>query len=157
MAQREASYKKVITVNRKANFEYFVQEKFEAGIVLLGSEIKSIRANNFSLNDAYVEETDGELYLIHCHIAEYKQASQFNHDPLRRRKLLLRRKQMNKIVGLLRTKGLTVVPLNAFFNNKNIMKLEIAVAKGKKEYDKRESIKQQDWNRQKARVLKGDS
>lgn len=154
MAQKDSNYKKIITVNRKAGFEYFIEDKFEVGIVLLGSEIKSIRANNFSLNDAYVEEMSGELYLINCHITEYKQSNQFNHEPMRPRKLLLHKKQIAKLIGILRTKGQTIVPLNAFFNHKNMLKLEIAVVKGKKLHDKRESIKQADWNRQKARLLR---
>lgn len=154
MAQKDLNYKKIITVNRKAGFEYFIEDKFEVGIVLLGSEIKSIRANNFSLNDAYVEESNGELYLINCHITEYKQSNQFNHEPLRSRKLLLRKKQIAKLIGILRIKGQTIVPLNAFFNHKNMLKLEIAVVKGKKLHDKRESIKQADWDRQKARLLR---
>lgn len=154
MAQKDSNYKKIITVNRKAGFEYFIEDKFEVGIVLLGSEIKSIRANNFSLNDAYVEEMSGELYLISCHITEYKQSNQFNHEPMRPRKLLLHKKQIAKLIGILRTKGQTIVPLNAFFNHKNMLKLEIAVVKGKKLHDKRESIKQADWNRQKARLLR---
>lgn len=154
MAQKDSNYKKMVTVNRKAGFEYFIEDKFEVGIVLLGSEVKSIRANNFSLNEAYVEETNGELYLINCHITEYKQSNQFNHDPMRPRKLLLRKKQIAKLIGVLRTKGQTIVALNSFFNHKNMLKLEIAVVKGKKLHDKRESIKQADWDRQKARLLR---
>ncbi len=131
-------------LNRKAHFNYAVQEEFEAGIMLLGSEVKSIREGKVNLSEAYVAEIHGELFLINCNISEYKGANKFNHEPKRQRKLLLHKKQLNKIAGRMQMEGFAAVPLRMFFNNKNTVKLVVGIGKGKKLYDKRESIKKRD-------------
>ncbi len=154
MAGRPSDYKKVIVHNRRAKYDYFIDEVFEAGIVLVGSEVKSLRANDVNINDAYVNHEDGQIVLINAYIPEYDKAQAFNHFPRRTRKLLLHKRQIKKLVGMLKTKGVTIVPISIYFNNKNIAKVEIALVRGKKEFDKRETIKQKDWNRQKARILK---
>jgi SsrA-binding protein len=156
MARKSQDYKKVIVYNRKVKHDYFIDETFEAGIVLVGSEAKSLRGNDVNINDAYVDHENGELVLINSYIPEYNKANAFNHYPRRTRKLLLRKQQIKKLIGMLKVKGITIVPLSIYFNNKNIAKIEIAIVRGKKEYDKREAIKQADWNRQKARILKGE-
>lgn len=145
---------RVVCDNRKARFDYSIQDTFEAGICLLGSEVKSIRDGKANLNDAFVIEEGGELYLHHAHIAEYKGANQFNHEPRRKRKLLLKRKEINKLNGKMKIKGMTVVPLKLYFNSRNFIKVEIALAQGKANYDKRQTIKEREWNREKQRILK---
>lgn len=142
---------KTIALNRKARFNYIIEEEIEAGIMLLGSEIKSIRAGKVNINDAHASETDGDLYLLNSHINEYEGANKFNHAPRRARKLLLHKKQLRKLIGKIDTKGITLVPLSLYFNDRNIVKVKLGVAKGKKLYDKRASIKERDEKRQKAR------
>lgn len=138
---------KVVANNRKAKHEYFLLDTFEAGIVLKGSEIKSIRAGQLSLAQAYVSIEGGEAWLINAHIAPYDQASRFNHDPLRPRKLLLHRKQIKKLFENVRQKGTTIVPLRVYLKDGKA-KVEIALAKGKKHYDKRAEIAKRDAQRE---------
>lgn len=138
-------------LNRKAHFNYSIEEEFEAGLVLAGSEVKSIREGKANLNEAYIADNNGELFLINCNISEYKGANKFNHAPKRPRKLLLHKKQVQKILGKMQRDGYSVVPLKIFFNKRNLVKTIIALAKGKKLYDKRESIKKRDENRRKQR------
>ena len=138
---------KVVATNRKANFEYFLLEHFEAGLVLLGSEIKSIRAGKMSLAEAYVQIDAHETWLINAHIAPYVSANRFNHDPLRPRKLLLHRKEILKLWNEVRQKGVTVVPVKVYLKD-GIAKIDIAVAKGKKLYDKRADIARKDLTRE---------
>lgn len=146
---------KIITQNKKARYEYFIEDEYEAGIVLLGSEIKSIRLGKVNINDAYVEfDRNRELYLINSNIAQYKLSTIFNHEPTRKRKLLLKKREINKIINRLKIKGLTCVPLVLYINNKNLAKIKIATAKGKKLYDKRETIKERDFKREKAFIIK---
>jgi len=147
-------YKKNIAQNKKAYFEYFIEEKFEAGIILTGSEVKSIRAGKITIADTHAALDKGELYLYNCHIAEYEQAGRFNHDTKRSRKLLLRRKEMQKIIGKIKLKGYTLIALAFYFNAKNLIKLELGLAKGKKLYDKRQSIKEKDWQREQAITMR---
>lgn len=142
---------KIIALNRKARFNYIIEEEIEAGIMLLGSEIKSIRTGKVNINDAHASENDGDLYLLNSHINEYEGANRFNHTPRRARKLLLHKKQLRKLIGKIDTKGITIVPLSLYFNDRNIVKVKLGVAKGKKLYDKRASIKERDEKRQKAR------
>ena len=144
---------KVVANNRKAKHEYFLLDTFEAGIVLKGSEIKSIRAGQLSLAQAYVSVENGEAWLINAHIAPYDQASRFNHDPLRKRKLLLHRKQIKKLHENVRQKGTTIVPLRVYLKD-GIAKIEIALAKGKKHYDKRAEIAKRDAQREMDRRYK---
>lgn len=155
MARRPANYKKVIAQNRRAKFDYFLEETMEVGIVLTGTEVKSLRNNSVSISESHAAVDGGEIYLMNANIPEYEQANRFNHVPRRPRKLLLKKREVKKLIGLVQKKGLTLVPVSMYFNHKNIAKLELAVAKGKKQHDKRESIKQEDWKRRKARVLKG--
>jgi len=142
---------KQIANNRKARFNYTIEEELEAGIMLLGSEVKSLRAGGINIGDGYVAEIKGELLLLNVHIAEYKGANKFNHEPLRQRKLLLHKKQIDKLLGKIRTKGLSIIPLSMYFNTRNIVKINLGICKGKKLYDKRASIKERDEKRSAAR------
>ena len=147
---------KIITINRKASFNYFFKELFEAGIVLKGSEIKSVRLGKINIADSYSVDKEGEIFLINSHIPIYKQASYSNHNPYSERKLLLNKKEINKIIGRIHEDGLTIVPTKMYFK-KGKAKLEIAVAKGKKQFDKRLTKKTRDWNREKARYIRKSS
>ena len=147
---------KIITINRKASFNYFFKEMFEAGIVLKGSEIKSVRLGKINISDSYAVDKDGEIFLINSHIPIYKQASYSNHNPYSERKLLLNKREINKIIGRIHEDGLTIVPTKMYFK-KGKAKLEIAVAKGKKQFDKRLTKKTRDWNREKARYIRKSS
>ena len=147
---------KIITINRKASFNYFFKELFEAGIVLKGSEIKSVRNGKVNIADSYAIEKKGEIVLINSHIALYKQASYSNHNPTDDRKLLLNKKEINKLIGKMQRDGFTLVPTKMYFK-KGRAKIELAVAKGKKQYDKRATKKSRDWNREKARYIRKSS
>ena len=147
---------KIITINRKASFNFFFKEVFEAGIVLKGSEIKSVRAGKINIAASYAVDKEGEIFLINSHIPIYKQASYSNHNPYSERKLLLNKKEINKIIGRIHEDGLTIVPTKMYFK-KGKAKLEIAVAKGKKQFDKRLTKKTRDWNREKARYIRKSS
>ena len=147
---------KIICLNRKASFNYFFEDLLEAGIVLKGSEIKSIREGKVNIADSYAVEKNGELILINSHIASYKQASYSNHKPLDNRKLLLNKKEINKLIGKMQRDGLTIVPTRMYFK-KGKAKIELAVAKGKKQYDKRATKKNRDWSREKARYVRRSS
>ncbi len=147
---------KIITINRKASFNYFFQELIEAGIVLKGSEIKSVRLGKINIAESYAVEKKGEIFLVNSHIPAYKQASYSNHDPYSERKLLFNRKEINKLIGSMNEDGLTLVPTKMYFK-KGKAKIEIAVAKGKKKYDKRNTKKTRDWNREKARYFRKSS
>ncbi len=156
MNKKTLSGLKIITLNRKASFNYFFKELFETGIVLRGSEIKSIREGKVNIADSYAVEKDGEIYLINSHIPVYKQASYSNHNPYSERKLLLNKKEINKLIGRINEEGFTLVPTKMYFK-KGKAKLEIAVAKGKKQHDKRNTKKTRDWNREKARYFRKSS
>jgi len=147
---------KIICLNRKASFNYFFEDLIEAGIVLKGSEIKSIRDGKVNIADSYAVEKNGEIILINSHIASYKQASYSNHRPMDERKLLFNKKEINKLIGKMQKDGFTLVPTKMYFK-KGKAKIEIAVAKGKKQYDKRETKKNRDWNRDKARYFRKSS
>ena len=147
---------KIICLNRKASFNYFFYDLIEAGIILKGSEIKSIRAGKVNIADSYAIEKNGEIYLINSHISPYMQASFSNHNPTDERKLLLNKKEINKLTGKINAEGFTLVPTKMYFK-KGKAKLEIAVAKGKKHYDKRATKKNRDWNREKARYFRKSS
>tara|TARA_Y100001936_G_scaffold225363_1_gene243747 strand:+ start:1846 stop:2316 length:471 start_codon:yes stop_codon:yes gene_type:complete len=147
---------KIICLNRKASFNYFFEDIYEAGVILKGSEIKSVRAGKINIADAYAIERDGELYLINSHISSYKQASLLNHNPIEDRKLLLNKREINKLVGKMQREGFTIIPTKMYFK-KGRAKIELAVAKGKKQYDKRQALKRKDWNRDKARYFRKSS
>jgi SsrA-binding protein len=147
-------YRKIITKNRKAPFNYFIEERLEAGIMLTGSEVKSLRAGKVSIEDSHAENSGSDVFLYNCYIAEYDKASHFNHSTRRPRKLLLHYREIKKIIGKVRLKGYTLIALSLYFNKKNIVKLELGIAKGKKLHDKRESIKEKDWKRDQGRLIR---
>ena len=143
----------IIAANKKANFDYFIQEKYEAGIVLLGSEVKSLRLNTGSIKESYILEKKGELWLTNCYIKNY-QSSIENNNPVRSRKILVKKKELNKILGAARKEGMTIIPLLLYFDEKGLAKLSIGLGKGKKKHDKRASIKSKEWNISKQRLEK---
>ena len=152
MKQKTSPGQKIICLNRKASFNYFFIEIIEAGISLKGSEVKSLRDGKGNIADSYAVDNNGELFLINSHIPLYRQSSYNNHDPKGDRKLLLNRKEINKLIGKINQEGLTLIPTKLYFV-KGKVKAEIAVAKGKKLFDKRQVKKTRDWNREKARLL----
>ena len=156
MKNRTNSGLKIICINRKASFNYFFDDIYEAGIILKGSEIKSVRNGKVNIADSYAIEKDGELYLINSHISSYKQASILNNAPIEERILLLIKIEINKLIGNMQREGFTLIPTKMYFK-KGKAKIEIAVAKGKKQYDKRQAIKRKDWNRNKARYFRKSS
>ena len=156
MKKKTNSGLKIICLNRKASFNYFFEDLIEAGIILKGSEIKSVREGKVSIADSYAVEKNGEIVLINSHIAKYKQASASNHNPIDERKLLLNKREINKLIGKMQRDGFTIVPTKMYFK-KGKAKVEIAVAKGKKQYDKRATKKDRDWNRHKARYIRKSS
>ena len=156
MNKKPSSGLKIITINRKASFNFFFKDIIEAGIVLKGSEIKSVRSGKINIGESYAVEKNGEIFLVNSHIPIYKQASYSNHNPYSERKLLLNKKEINKIIGKLDREGLTIIPTKMYFK-KGKAKLELAVAKGKKQYDKRDTKKRRDWNREKARYVRKSS
>jgi len=156
MNKKTNSGSKIICLNRKASFNYFFEDLLEAGIVLRGSEIKSIREGKVNIADSYAVEKGGELILINSHIASYKQASYSNHNPTDERKLLLNKREINKLIGKMQRDGLTIVPTKMYFK-KGKAKIELAVAKGKKLHDKRASKKNREWSRDKSRYFRKSS
>ena len=156
MNKKTKSGLKIICLNRKASFNYFFDDLLEAGIVLKGSEIKSVRDGKVNIADSYAVEKNGEIVLINSHISSYKQASYSNHKPLDERKLLLKKKEINKLIGKIQREGFTIVPTKMYFK-KGRAKIEIAIAKGKKQFDKRATKKNRDWNRDKARYVRKTS
>jgi SsrA-binding protein len=145
---------KLVAENRKARFNYEIEDKLEAGLMLIGSEVKSLRAGKANIADAYASEEGGALYLINAHIAEYAQSGRANHEPTRPRKLLLHRREVGLLMGAIQREGMTVVPLKLYFNARGIAKVELGLAKGKKLHDKRETVKKRDWERQKGRLMR---
>jgi SsrA-binding protein len=145
---------KLVAENRKARFNYDIEEKLEAGIVLTGSEVKSLRAGKANIAESYATEEGGELYLINAHIAEYAGAARDGHAPTRPRKLLLHSREIDRLIGAIHRQGMTLVPLKLYFNARGIAKLELGLAKGKKLHDKRDTEKKRDWERQKGRLMR---
>ena len=156
MKKKTSSGLKIICLNRKASFNFFFEDLLEAGIVLKGSEIKSVRNGKVNIADSYAIEKKGEIILINSHISSYKQASYSNHKPYDDRKLLLNKREINKLIGRMQREGFTIVPTKMYFKNGKA-KIELAVAKGKKKYDKRLTKKNRDWNRDKARYVRKSS
>lgn len=146
--------RKVVADNRRARFDYEILDTFEAGLVLVGSEVKSLRQGRASLSDSYASVNDGELWLVNSHIPEFKQANRLNHEPRRARKLLLNKREIQRLSGGIQREGLTIVPLKVYFNDRGRAKAEIALARGKKMHDKRETEKQRSWQREKSRLLR---
>jgi len=145
---------RVAAQNRRARRDYFIEETFEAGIVLTGSEVKSLRAGRANIQESYATEQGGEIFLVNAYIPEYKQAGPFNHEPRRPRKLLLHKRQIGKMLGAVQREGMTLVPLRLYFNARGMAKLEIGIAKGKRQYEKREAVKKRDWERDKQRIMR---
>ena len=156
MKNKTNSGLKIICLNRKASFNYFFEDIYEAGIILKGSEIKSVRNGKVNIADSYAIERDGELFLLNSHISSYKQASLLNHNPIDERKLLLNKKEINKLIGKMQREGFTLIPTKMYFK-KGKAKIEIAIAKGKKQFDKRITKKNRDWSRDKARYIRKTS
>ncbi len=156
MSKKTSHGLKIICLNRKASFNFFFEDLLEAGIVLKGSEIKSVRNGKVNIADSYAIEKNGEIFLINSHIASYKQASFSNHKPLNERKLLLNKKEINKLIGKMQREGFTIIPTKMYFK-KGKAKIELAIAKGKKKFDKRATKKTRDWNRDKARYIRKSS
>ena len=156
MKNKTNSGLKIICLNRKASFNYFFEDIYEAGIILKGSEIKSVRNGKVNIADSYAIERRGEIYLMNSHIPLYKNASYSNHNPTDDRKLLLNKREINKLIGKINREGFTIIPTKIYFK-KGKAKIEIAVAKGKKQYDKRQAKKNKDWQRDKARYVRKTS
>jgi len=156
MNQKTKNGLKIISNNRKARFNYFFSEFYEAGVVLKGSEVKSLRDGKANISESYALEEKGEIFLINSHIPSYKESSYNNHDPRRSRKLLLNRREINKLMGRTNIEGFTLIPTKLYFK-KGKVKIEIAVAKGKKMYDKRQVKKKRDWNRERAKYFRKTS
>src|SRR5580704_17542075 len=140
--------------NRRARFDYLIEEKLEAGLVLQGSEVKVLRQGQASINEAYANESGGELFLFNANIPEYTAAKHFSHQPRRPRKLLLHRKEMARLLGAIRREGMTLIPLSIYFNERGRAKVELGLAHGKKKADKRQAEKNRDWQRDKARIMR---
>ena len=156
MKKKTKSGLKIICLNRKARFNYFFYENFEAGLVLKGSEIKSIRNGKINISDSYAVEKNGEIVLVNSHIASYKESSYNDHNPTDERKLLLNKREINKLIGKINREGLTIIPTKMYFR-RGKAKVEIAVAKGKKQYDKRHVKRQRDWDRERSRYFRNTS
>ena len=147
--------KKIICINKRARFDYAIDEMFEAGLVLQGTEVKSLRAGRATLKDAYAEVRDGEMFLLHAHINQYEQANRFNHEPERPRKLLLHKREIHRLAGKTQERGLTLIPTRMYFS-RGKAKVELGLGKGKRQYDKRQDMKRRDAQREIARALAGE-
>jgi SsrA-binding protein len=154
MSKPDKAPKKLAAENRKARFSYEILDTIEAGLVLSGTEIKSLRNGKANITDSYASVEGGELWLINCYIPEYFEANRFNHEPRRRRKILVHSKQLARLAQSTEREGMTLVPLNIHYNAKGMAKLELGVARGKKLHDKRETEKERDWNREKGRLMR---
>ena len=145
---------KTVAENRRARFDYFIEDTFEAGIALTGTEVKSLRLGEGSITEAYAEIRDGEAWLVNANVPEFTHGNRYNHEPKRPRKLLLHAREIERLLGAVERKGMTLVPLSVYFNSKGRAKVELALAKGKQTHDKRATIKERDWQRDKARVMR---
>ncbi len=146
--------RRFVAQNRKARHNYFIDDTVEAGLVLTGTEVKSLRAGRASLNESFAQEREGEFFLLNAHIPEYGPANRFNHQPTRDRKLLLRRREMGRLMGQVRREGYTLVPLSLYFNDRGFAKCQLGLARGKRQFDKRQTMKDRDWGRQRQRLLR---
>lgn len=144
----------LVAHNKRARYDYEMIEELEAGMVLTGTEVKSLRRGKCQINDAHAAEKDGELWLLNSSIAPYEMGNRHNHEERRPRKLLLKAKQRNKLLGAIKTKGLTIVPIKLYFNDRGVAKILIGLGKGKKEFEKRDTIKQRDWDKQKGQIMR---
>mgnify|MGYP001297523288 CR=1 FL=1 len=154
MANKSERAIKVVAENRKARFNYAIEDTLEAGIALTGTEVKSMRTGKATIAESYADARGGEIWLVNANIPEYLQANRFNHEPRRPRKLLLHRKEINRLTGAVERQGMTLIPLKLYFNERGRAKLQLALAKGKKLHDKRDTEKKRDWEREKGRLLR---
>ncbi|HXL98303.1 MAG TPA: SsrA-binding protein SmpB [Rhizomicrobium sp.] len=154
MAKKRDDGNKVVADNRKARFSYAIESTLEAGLMLLGSEVKALRAGKATIAESYAHAKDGEIFLINSYIPEYKMANRFNHEPRRPRKVLVHKAEASKLAAAVQREGMTLIPLRVYFNPKGIAKIELGIAKGKKVHDKRETEKKRDWQRDKARLMR---
>ncbi|MGD9815720.1 MAG: SsrA-binding protein SmpB [Hyphomonadaceae bacterium] len=154
MAKKEPDNRKLIAENRRARFDYAIEDTLEVGLVLVGTEVKSLRSGRANIAESYARTENGELWLINATIPEYPPAGQFNHEPRRPRKLLVKGRELKKLVGAVEREGRTLAPLKLYFNDRGIAKLQLALAKGKKAHDKREATKDREWKRQQGRLLR---
>ncbi|MGB0935443.1 MAG: SsrA-binding protein SmpB [Alphaproteobacteria bacterium] len=152
---KQVGDKHIVCQNRRARYDYLISDTLEVGLVLTGTEVKSLRTGQGSIKEAYAGEKDGELFLINANIPEYSHGNISNHYPKRMRKILVRKRELNKLLGSVAQKGITLVPISIYFNKRGIAKMELGIATGKKKVDKRETIKERDWQRRKASILKG--
>lgn len=143
-----------IAVNKRARYDYEIKETIEAGIILLGTEVKSLRLGQANIADAHATEQDGDIVLLNLHIPEYKQANRFNHEPYRVRKLLLHKREIAKLIGAVKKKGATLIPMSLYFNERGVIKVQLGLGTGKKKIDKRATEKDRDWSRQKSKIMK---
>lgn len=153
-AKKKVDDQKIVAENRKARFNYFVDEVIEAGIMLTGTEVKSLRGGKATIAEAYAQTKGGEIFLINSYLPEYTEGNRFNHEPRRIRKLLVRKRQIERLAKAIEREGMTIVPLKAYFNAKGRAKIELGLARGKKLHDKRDTEKQKDWQREKGRLLR---
>ena len=151
---KAAAAAQIAAQNRKARHDYFIEDTVEAGIMLVGTEVKALRGGKASIGEAFAGEQGGELYLFNAYIPEYEAANRFNHQPRRPRKLLVHKREMDRLLGQIRREGVTVVPLSFYFNPRGIVKVELGLARGKRKVDKRASEKEKDWKRDKARLMR---
>jgi SsrA-binding protein len=154
MAKKEAPERKMVAQNRKARHNYFIDEVLEAGIMLAGTEVKSLRQGKATIVDAYASDKGGEIWLYNVNIPKYDSGGYTRHEEKRARKLLLKKREIDKLVGAVQREGITLVPLSIYFNPRGIAKVELGLARGKKTYDKRETVKKREWNKQQARLLR---
>ena len=157
MNSKNKSVDNIVCQNRKASFNYFFEEIVESGVELLGPEVKSLRSGKANIAESYAVDQEGEIFLFNSYIPQYSQSSYNNHDPRRLRKLLLKKKEINKFIGKVNRDGYSIIPLKIYFNKKGIAKVQIALAKGKKNYDKRHTKKNRDWDREKSRIFRKTS
>ena len=154
MAKKKDDGTKIIADNRKARFAYAIEDSLEAGIMLVGSEVKSLRGGKSTISESYAQAKDGELFLVNAYIPEYTQASRFNHEPRRVRKLLVHKREAAKLAAAIQREGMTLIPLKLYFNAKGRAKVELGIAKGKKLHDKRETLKKRSWDRERGRLMR---
>jgi len=154
MPKKKADGRKVVAENRKARYAYSIDDTLEAGLMLMGSEVKALRAGKATIAESYAQAKDGEVWLVNAYIPEYTMANRFNHEPKRPRKLLVHKREAAKLAAATNREGLTLVPLRVYFTPRGIAKIELGIAKGKKLHDKRETEKKRDWARQKARLMR---
>ncbi|MCB1548690.1 MAG: SsrA-binding protein SmpB [Hyphomicrobiaceae bacterium] len=154
MSAKKDDDRKIVAENRKARFNYEIEETIEAGIMLTGSEVKSLRQGKANIAESYASVEGGAIVLVNSHIPEYTQAGRFNHEPRRHRKLLLKKREIGRLSVAIQREGMTLVPLELYFNTRGIAKLRLAVAKGRKVHDKRDAVRTRDWERQKSRLLR---